>query len=359
MKICYLADGGSIHTKRWCNHFAGLGHEVHLITFNKSDIAGIQIHFIDAGSLSTGGGNWRVLLQTRKVKKILAQIKPDILHAQYATSYGTVGALSGFHPYVITALGSDVLISPYQSKLYKWLLQYSLGKADWITAMADHMRDAMIGFLKTDARKVETVMFGIDPSIFNDQTRALPSGKFVITSTRNFEPVYNHKLLFDAMQILRDSIPGIELNMIGAGSREQEVRSWYTNAGMNDFVHFKGRMPQVQIAEHLRSSHVFVSTSLSDGNNVSLNEAMACGCVSVVTDIPANRQWMKDGVNGYLVPVDDAKKFADKILYIYTNYASLQESSGRYNAPLIAEKALWNVNMDRVAAKYSELTGKK
>jgi hypothetical protein len=31
MRICYVADGTSIHTQRWVNYFAGKGHEVHLI----------------------------------------------------------------------------------------------------------------------------------------------------------------------------------------------------------------------------------------------------------------------------------------------------------------------------------------
>lgn len=358
MRICYLADGGSIHTARWCRHFAALGHEIHLITFNPSNIEGVTIHYINAGQLSSGGGNWRVLLKTREVKKILRSIKPNILHAQYATSYGTVGALTGFHPYVVTALGSDVLISPYQSKLYKRLLKYTFRKADWITAMADHMRTSIIEFLNVPERKVETVMFGIDPAIFNDTYRNLPQEQFVITSTRNFEPVYNHKLLFEALCLLRNEIPELYVNMIGAGSQEALIKSWYNDAGFQNIVHFHGRIPQTEIAAQLRSTHVFVSTSLSDGNNVSLNEAMACGCVSVVTDIAANRQWMKNDVNGYLVPTDNPRELADKILYIYRNYSSMQLSSSAFNKPLIQEKALWSVNMNRVAMKYSELTGK-
>jgi glycosyltransferase involved in cell wall biosynthesis len=136
------------------------------------------------------------------------------------------------------------------------------------------------------------------------------------------------------------------------------IKSWYNDAGFENIVHFHGRIPQTEIAVQLRSTHVFVSTSLSDGNNVSLNEAMACGCVSVVTDIPANRQWMKNDVNGYLVPTDNPRELADKILYIYRNYSSMQLSSSAFNKPLIQEKALWSVNMNRVATKYSELTGK-
>lgn len=359
MRICYLADGGSIHTARWCRHFAALGHEVHLITFRPAEIEGTTVHYVDAGALSTAGGNWRVLLKRGAVKKLLKKIQPDILHAQYATSYGTVGAMTGFHPYIITALGTDVLISPQQSKVYKFLLRYALGKADWVTAMADHMREAIIRNLGTDPAKVETVMFGIDPAIFNDQSRKLPEGKFVITSTRNFEPVYNLQLLTDALKIVASKIPGLEVNLLGDGSQRAQVEAWVREAGIEAITSFHGRVPQPQIARVLNGSHLFISTSLSDGNNVSLNEAMACGCVSLATDIPANRQWISEGVNGFLVPTDDPKVLADKILYVYGNYPALSASAGNYNGRIIPERALWSVNMAIVEKKYSALTGKK
>lgn len=358
MRICYLADGGSIHTARWCRHFAGLGHEVHLITFRPAQIEGTTVHFVDAGLLSTGGGNWRVLLKRGEVKKLLKQIRPDVLHAQYATSYGTVGALTGFHPYIITALGTDVLISPQQSLLYKLMVRYALRRADWVTAMADHMKNAIVE-LGIDARKVTTVMFGIDPSVFNDKARALPAGKFVVTSTRNFEPVYNLTLLIEALKRVADKIPGLEVHLIGDGTQRAQVETWVREAGLESVTTFHGRVPQPEIARVLNASHLFVTTSLSDGNNVSLNEAMACGCVSLATAIPANRQWISEGVNGFLVPTDDPQVLADKIAYVYGQYEALSKSARAFNDTIIREQALWSVNMAIVEKKYGELTGKK
>ncbi|MEN9523212.1 MAG: hypothetical protein RL065_1589, partial [Bacteroidota bacterium] len=143
MKICYFADAPSIHVVRWCKHFASLGHEVHLISFKQNTIENVTEHFIDIGDINVKGGNWKVLLKFGEVKKILKQIKPDIFHAMYATSYGITGALCRFHPYIITTLGTDVLITPNQSKIIKYLLKFAFKKADWITAMADHMKVAM------------------------------------------------------------------------------------------------------------------------------------------------------------------------------------------------------------------------
>jgi hypothetical protein len=61
MKICYFADGQSIHTQKWCIYFANLGHELHLITFRDCRIDRVHVHFLNVGTIATAGGNWRTL----------------------------------------------------------------------------------------------------------------------------------------------------------------------------------------------------------------------------------------------------------------------------------------------------------
>ena len=89
---------------------------------NDNTIENVTTHFVDGGNINVVGGNWKVLLKFKEIKRLLSQIKPDIFHSHYATSYGITGALCGFHPYIITTLGSDVLISPQKSFIYKLLL---------------------------------------------------------------------------------------------------------------------------------------------------------------------------------------------------------------------------------------------
>lgn len=353
MRICYLADGQSIHTRRWCDHFSQLGYDIHLITFRDAKIENTTVHFVDTGEVSVDGGNWRVLLRIAAIKKILRQIKPDILHAQYATSYGLAGALSGFHPYIATALGSDVLITPQKSVLYRVLVRYAVKQADWVTAMADHMKDVIIN-LGVDSRKVTIIRFGIDPIVFNHNNRRVSQDKFIITSTRNFEPVYNIELLLDALNLVKERIPGLCVNLIGDGSLRNQLESKTRVLGLKETIRFHGKISQNEIAAILNRSHLFVTTSLSDGNNVSLNEAMACGAFSLASDILANRQWINESVNGFLIPTDKPEILADRIVYVYKNYKALEKNAIRFNDNIIFEKALWSANMAIVEDKYKE-----
>jgi hypothetical protein len=64
-------------------------------------------------------------------------------------------------------------------------------------------------------------------------------------------------------------------------------------------IRFIGYVPHEELAGFLAAADVYVSTSTTDGASVSLDEAMACELAPVVTDIPANRAWIKDGENGF------------------------------------------------------------
>jgi glycosyltransferase involved in cell wall biosynthesis len=154
----------------------------------------------------------------------------------------------------------------------------------------------------------------------------------------------------------KEIIPKIHLNLIYVScSLLNEIKNLVDQKGLKQFVTFYGEVPQTKIAEVLNQSHLFISVSLSDGNNISLNEAMACGAFCIATDIPANTQWIKDGVNGFLVKINDVNGLSDKIITSYNNYETLQQNAIPQNKKMIQERAIWGNNMKRVEEKYKIL----
>jgi glycosyltransferase involved in cell wall biosynthesis len=358
MRICFFGDADSIHVSRWCNHFASLGHDIHLISFKDTKIEGIANYFVNAGSIDVNGKNWKVILKYKEIKKILNKIKPDIFHAHYATSYGFTGALCNYHPFIITALGSDVLISPKNSFLYKSILRFAFKRADWITVLANHMKEEM-SELVSDPGKISIVCFGINPEIFNNSGRKVSDTDFVITSTRAFEPVYNIPYLIEAVELASRQIPNIRLNLIGTGSQETEMKNLVKEKGLQKITKFFGKCTQPEIANTLKESHLFVSVSFSDGNNISLNEAMACGNVCIASDIKANQQWIDHEKNGFLVPVDKVSVLAETIVKVCKNYALLSSRFEPINLKIIEERAIWANNMKKVEDMYLQLVKSK
>ena len=358
LRIAVLADADSIHTRRWCQHFSNAGFEVHLLSFKRAEMEGVHCHFIDAGAIKVAGGNWRFLFKGAAIKAKLKSIQPDVLHSLYATSYGLAGALSGFHPYVVTPLGTDVLISPKDSFIYRLALRYVFRKADLVTSMAPHMTDAMlqIGLQK---EKLRDVVLGINTEVFNRRAQQLPEDAFVVSSIRNLEPVYNIPHFLKAVALAKSKIPNLKVNVVGQGSLKEELLLLCRELQIEDLVQFHGKVPQNEIVQLLNRSHIAVTVSLSDGNALSLLESMACGVYPIASDIPANRQWVTDGLNGSLVKINDVDALAEKICYVYQHHQGLMTKVNEISDRIIAEKGTWQVNMAKMETIYKTLAASK
>jgi hypothetical protein len=71
----------------------------------------------------------------------------DILHAHYIFGYGVFGAMSSFHPFVVSPWGSDIATFPEKSVLHKLLIKYVLHKADLIQCTDEAIVERVKGLI--------------------------------------------------------------------------------------------------------------------------------------------------------------------------------------------------------------------
>jgi glycosyltransferase involved in cell wall biosynthesis len=131
--------------------------------------------------------------------------------------------------------------------------------------------------------------------------------------------------------------------IIGDGSLTEELKKLVHALGVRDNVRFLGRVPYTEMPKYLAMSDIYVSTSLSDGTSASLLEAMACKLSPVVTDIPANREWVENGRSGILVPSKNPKSLAENVVTLLKD-EDLQSSLGMRAYEFVLEKADWKKN---------------
>ncbi len=119
MRICFLAPADSAHTIKWCRYFVSRGHEVHVISFTEGNIERTCVHVIESRASASGSDLQKLLYLTKagQVKKLVRQIRPDVINVHYATSYGTVAALAGLKNYVLSVWGSDIFDFPNHLKI--------------------------------------------------------------------------------------------------------------------------------------------------------------------------------------------------------------------------------------------------
>jgi len=364
MKICYVADGASIHTQRWVNYFAGKGHEVHLICWKLMPgyDESIHIHLLTrlAPKVWAVSQYFSFLFWTLQVRRLINRIKPDIVDGHFITVYGFLAACSSFHPLVVSAWGSDILIHPRRNFLFKAITKYALRKADIVTCDSEVAREGLTK-LGAEPAKIRVILKGVDTQQFSWQqrneelrTRLGISGAPTIVSIRNLEPIYNVEMLIKAIPLVLKQTPEAKFVIAGDGKQRKYLENLAISLGIPNSIRFVGWVSHDELPKYLASSDIYVSTSLSDTSHISLQEAMACQLAPVVTDIPANRAWIEDGKNGFIVPVNDIKALAGKVVHLVKN-EHLREEFGRANRHIIQEKAEYKKEMAKGEKAYRGL----
>ncbi len=90
-------------------------------------------------------------------------------------------------------------------------------------------------------------------------------------------------------------------------------------------VHFGGHISQADLPRWYHMADLYISPSHVDGSSVSLMEALASGLPCLVSDIPGNKEWIEDGVNGWLFRDGDVDDLAEKILNAIKNRKSFKK----------------------------------
>ncbi len=352
MRIAFLGDGSLGHIRRWAGYFHGQGHDVLLVSFE--DVTGCPFP----------ARRIRRLLPTKlagyaaalgAVKKELASFAPDIVNAIYVGGYGFIGAQSGYRPLVISAIGSDMLVDYPSSFVHRLQIEYALKRASLVTTDAESL-SAAVEHAGMEPSKIVEIYFGIDPSTFNMEERTpRGDGPLRIVSTRNIYPVYRPGTIVDAFAKVLENDVDAHLVICGDGpaltALEIKVKDLL---GIGDHVTYAGRLPPKGIAAELKKADIYISASISDSTSVSMLEAMACGAVPIVTDLPANREWIRDGVNGLLFRTDDRKALTEAVLSLHRDPA-LAASMREEAAATVAERGLWLPNMKKAEKEFERL----
>jgi len=357
MKICYIGGANSIHLQRWIKWIVNAGHDVHLITEYPLKINDTKIYLL---KYKKEGGFINFLSKMRQTKKFLNKINPDILHAHYVFGYGIFGAYSNFHPYVLTAWGSDILVDT-ASLIGKSAVKYALKKADLITCEGDNIKERMTK-LGVDSKKINKIYFGVDTKKFNSKQRnenikknLLIFNSPIIISSKPLESIYDIDSLIKSVPIVLKKIPSAKFVIASNGSQKIKLEQLAKSLNVSENIKFIGFISNEEIPRYLASSDIYVNTSLSDGGlAVATKEAMACELPVIVTNLDVNTKWIEDGKNGFVVPLKDPKTLADKIIYLI-EHKDVRKNFGKKGRKLVEEKFEYEKEMKKVENIYEQL----
>ena len=373
MKIVYLCEfsagaDGVWHSIYNAAKILARRHEIHVFSSdivkgletkakNKEVIDGITIHrFPVKFRLGENALFWSFADKLRK-------IKPDVIHAHvYRHPHSTIapklakqlGAkcfLTTHAPFVERELRGRALnlaVDMYD----KFLGKRNLNSYDKVIAITKWEQPFLlrIGCRKD---KITYIPNGIPDEFAKVKLRFKKAGKKKkLLFFGRVAPIKDVETLLRATKIVLDKGYNIELDVVGPIEKgyESKLFNLIKELNLTRAVNFPG--PVYELRKKIKlliETELFILPSKREGMPLALIEAMSLGCLIISSANVGASEIIKDGKNGFLFPVGNAEKLAEKIIYCLDNYKRLNRV--REEAANYARKLTWS----RIAEQTEQL----
>jgi glycosyltransferase involved in cell wall biosynthesis len=286
------------------------------------------------------------------LRKVIKRIRPELIHAGPIQTCAFIAVLTGFCPILTMSWGFDLMMDDTRNRWWQWVTRYTLRRSTFFTSDAQVTRNKAVAYGMNPER---TVIFpwGVDLSHFTPKNWSLANDhSFTVFCNRSWEPNYGVDVVVRAFVKVAQQRDDVSLMLLAGGSQGALVRDILLKGGVMDRVTFPGFISNDDLPRIYHMADLYISASHVDGSSVSLMEALACGLPCVVSDIPANREWVTDGVNGWIFPDGDADALVAVILKAIEQRTVLP-SVGRNARKTAEEKANWHENFNKLLKAYA------
>lgn len=363
LRLAFLADPNSVHTRRWVGWFGAHGHDVRLLVPSATALepglpSGVSVERLTA----TG---W--LARRAELRRLLRRLESEVLHAHYVRRFGWQAAAAGFRPLVVTPWGSDILRVPARAVRTRWLNRFALFSASLVTVSSERMRAAAIE-AGAPRERVTLVHHGVDTAAFAPASSESdvgaspgPRNAAVILSPRAIRPLYRQEVVVDAVAqlVTRGHDVGLVLSARGADPATLAgLRQRATAGGIGERLRVIDDVAHGELPDLLRLAAVVVSVPESDSFPVTLLEAMACGRPIVASDLPAVGPVLRSidpEMDRFLVPVGDATATAAAIERALVMERSEAARLGARLRAHVVDQADYDTSMARMEGLYRQL----
>ena len=357
MKIIYFSPGYTTHDHRFLKAISENGHEVFFVQLEGSQrqVEDRPVPEEVQQVLWKGGRGrfrWRDLPRlTCDLRRLTKEIKPDLVHAGPVQTCAFIAILSGFRPVLTMSWGFDLMEDVHKSKWMEWVTRYTLSHSTFFTSDANVTCEKAIAY-GMDREKTVVFPWGVDLERFNvSKSKRENVETFTLFCNRSWETRYGVDVLARAFVLATQRSENVDLILLGSGSQANRIRQILNTGGVLDRVTFGGQVSQTELPGWYGMADLYISPSYVDGSSVSLMEALACGLPCLVSDIPANKEWVRENEDGWLFPAGDAGALAEKILAAMDQREKLPQM-GRASRRSAEQRADWKKNSEVLMSAY-------
>lgn len=337
-------------------------------------------------SLETAAwARWPVLNQaaivrglTRRLREVVEQVNPDVLHAHSPALNGLAALPVARHyrlplVYEVRAFWEDAAVDhgttregSVRYRLTRALETHVLKRAAAVTCICEGLRSDIVG-RGIPAAKVTAIPNAVDIGQFSlggEPDPALKArlglaGARILGFIGSFYAYEGLALLLDALPTMLAQAPDIRVLLVGGGPQEQALKAQAQNLGIADQVVFTGRVPHAEVNRYYDLIDVLAYPRLSMRLTELVTplkplEAMAQGQLFIASDVGGHRELIRDGETGVLFRAGDANDLAAKIIALLDQPGRwpLLKANGRR---FVETERNWTISVKRYAPIYQAL----
>ena len=369
MRIVFMAGGFSTTNVLFLNKFLQYGLDAHFVYTRMSPadfevLKSVNTTWIDLSRFKYLPKLLRWLIFGYETISIIKKIKPDVILTQGIQVHGLFSVLSGIRPILLMPWGSDWAIVAHKNSAMRLLSRYVVNHVDLVQIDCEVGKRTILELSQGKVKPEDILVFpqGIELDVFKPKAEIRKSlrdqlewnDKKVLIMTRQLKPIYGIDIFLKAVAQIIKEVPDVRALIVGDGPLELELKNLASSLGLGKFVRFTGRVDRQELVKYLNAGDIYVSTSYSDGTSLCLLEAMAVGLSAVVTDVPANLEWIENGHNGFVARrgfTDDVAEALQKLV----NNSSLCRTFGDRNLTIAKERADWDKNFDKMLRMFEHL----
>ncbi len=330
--VCYPTHGGSgVVASELAIGLAKKGHEIHIVSYAppfrlRSFHQNIFIHEVGIASYPLFKYPPYALGLATKLVELVEAYDLELIHAHYAVPHAASAYLakqilnSQLIKIITTLHGTDItLVGADQS--FRRVIKFTIEKSDGVTAVSDYLKQQTIREFDIQ-REIRVIYNFIDrarPAQHRnqcDRESYAPHGEKILMHASNFRPV---KRVGDVVRIFEEvhaKIPA-KLLLIGDGPEQPIIQQLIKDLKLSADVYFLGE--QDHLEPLFFCADLFLLPSEQESFGLTALEAMNCSVPVIATETGGLPEVITHGKTGYLYPVGEIKKMAQKSLELLSN----------------------------------------
>jgi len=258
----------------------------------------------------------------RRVKELHAEYKFDYIFVDNPHLAGILGAtvkrMLGI-PLVVNSMADMPHNEWYKAErvmnhFKHFLICVALAQTDFlrVSTQAEVKRMQEHGFPKN---KLLHMPFYIDTEGFRRNLRAAGGARRdnTVLFVGRLGEQKDLRVLLRAFAHAKARVESARLVLVGGGPLEAQLTAYARELGIDTSVTFTGAIPYDEVARHFAEASLFAISSLYEGTCMVLHEAGLAKLPIVSTDFAGAKDYVRDGVEGYLAPVRDHEALGERI----------------------------------------------